>query len=260
MPGGAGIRRRGIRPGGVQAGRDPFEVYPRPQLRRSRPRRPKAIGRRPAARDVALSALLAADPLPGRRRDQRRAPLANGHVHAFDAVAGRINDVIELAPGDFIHSVAVFHCIHQERDVLGIQMVLNDAGIEILLVTAATDRSRSSSGFAGGWRRCIRGWPRHASSMSTICRRPAPASGVGMSIDGRHHHVRHRRHRKRPTAARRRLGAAWPPCRTRSRIAALTARRCGRRRPATRTLRTRGWRSSIRRLRRGSRCRSMAAG
>jgi phenylacetate-CoA ligase len=60
--------------------------------------------------------------------------LSNGHVDAFDVMAGRINDVIEVAPGDFVHSVAVFHCVHQEPTVHGIQMVLSDTGIEILLV------------------------------------------------------------------------------------------------------------------------------
>jgi phenylacetate-CoA ligase len=67
--------------------------------------------------------------------------LSNGHVHEFDTMAGRINDVIELAPGEFIHSVAVFHCIHQEPSVHGIQMMLNDSGIDIQLVAAAGDRS-----------------------------------------------------------------------------------------------------------------------
>jgi phenylacetate-CoA ligase len=60
--------------------------------------------------------------------------LSNGHVHTFDTMAGRINDVIEVAPGDFVHSVAVFHCVHQEPAVHGIQMVLSDTGIEIQLV------------------------------------------------------------------------------------------------------------------------------
>ena len=69
----------------------------------------------------------------------RRRP--NGHVESFEAVAGRINDVIELAPGEFIHSVAVFHCIHQEPDVHGIQMVLTDQGIEIVLIAVAADRA-----------------------------------------------------------------------------------------------------------------------
>jgi phenylacetate-CoA ligase len=66
--------------------------------------------------------------------------LSNGHVHDFETMAGRINDVIEVAPGDFIHSVAVFHCVHQEPGVYGIQMVLNDSGMEILLIANAEDR------------------------------------------------------------------------------------------------------------------------
>jgi len=66
--------------------------------------------------------------------------LSNGHVHDFETMAGRINDVIELAPGEFIHSVAVFHGIHQEPSVHGIQMALGDSGIEILLVADPTDR------------------------------------------------------------------------------------------------------------------------
>lgn len=60
--------------------------------------------------------------------------LSNQHVHTFETMAGRINDVIEVAPGDFVHSVAVFHCVHQEPTVHGIQMVLSDAGVEIQLV------------------------------------------------------------------------------------------------------------------------------
>ncbi len=67
--------------------------------------------------------------------------LSNGHVHAFETMAGRINDVIEVAPGDFVHSVAVFHCVHQEPTVHGIQMVLSDAGIEIQLVAEEASRA-----------------------------------------------------------------------------------------------------------------------
>jgi phenylacetate-CoA ligase len=65
---------------------------------------------------------------------------ANGHVYEFDKLAGRVNDVIELREGVFIHSVAVFHCIHQEADVLGIQMLLTDEGIDLLLISRASDR------------------------------------------------------------------------------------------------------------------------
>lgn len=61
---------------------------------------------------------------------------AHGHVAAFRAVGGRINDVIHLGEGDAIHSVAVFHCIHQEAGVHTIQMVLHDDGVEVRLVTA----------------------------------------------------------------------------------------------------------------------------
>jgi phenylacetate-coenzyme A ligase PaaK-like adenylate-forming protein len=75
------------------------------------------------------------DAIGGARR------FSNGHVHEFDTMGGRINDVIELAPGEFIHSVAVFHCVHQEPAVHGIQMVLTDAGIEIHLVAEAGDRA-----------------------------------------------------------------------------------------------------------------------
>lgn len=66
--------------------------------------------------------------------------LAHGHVRAFAAVAGRINDVIHLGDGEAIHSLAVFHCIHQEPSVQNIQMVLRDHAIEICLVSSTTDR------------------------------------------------------------------------------------------------------------------------
>ncbi len=66
--------------------------------------------------------------------------LAHGHVAAFAAVAGRVNDVIQLGDGEAIHSVAVFHCIHQEPSVQNIQMVLRNDAIEICLVSSATDR------------------------------------------------------------------------------------------------------------------------
>lgn len=66
--------------------------------------------------------------------------LSNGHVSRFGAVGGRINDVIHFSSSDAIHSVAVFHCIHQEPAVYNIQMVLRDSGIEIWLVTLPTDR------------------------------------------------------------------------------------------------------------------------
>lgn len=62
--------------------------------------------------------------------------MEHGHVVRFGSVAGRINDVIHLDDGDAIHSVAIFHCIHQEPSVLNIQMLLSDSGIEIRLICA----------------------------------------------------------------------------------------------------------------------------
>ena len=74
---------------------------------------------------------------------RRASRLPNGHVREFAEVAGRVNDVIELAAGEFIHSVAVFHCIHQEPSVFGIQMVLLDQGIEINLVADVDGRAEA---------------------------------------------------------------------------------------------------------------------
>jgi len=64
----------------------------------------------------------------------------NGHVASFTGIAGRLNDVIMLGSGDAVHSVAVFHCVHQER-VHNIQMVLTDDGVDLCLVSSETDRA-----------------------------------------------------------------------------------------------------------------------
>ena len=61
--------------------------------------------------------------------------LAHGHVASFERLQGRVNDMVVLEDGTALHSVAVFHCTHQEPAVLNIQMVLEDAGPRILLVT-----------------------------------------------------------------------------------------------------------------------------
>ena len=63
----------------------------------------------------------------------------HGHVANFDAIAGRLNDVILLDNGDAVHSVAVFHCVHQEQ-VHNIQMVLHDDGVDLCLVSSEPDR------------------------------------------------------------------------------------------------------------------------
>jgi phenylacetate-coenzyme A ligase PaaK-like adenylate-forming protein len=61
--------------------------------------------------------------------------LPHGHVVSFERLQGRVNDMVVLQDGTAVHSVAVFHCTHQEPAVLNIQMVLEDAGPRILLVT-----------------------------------------------------------------------------------------------------------------------------
>jgi phenylacetate-CoA ligase len=67
--------------------------------------------------------------------------LAHGHVLRFKGVAGRLNDVIYLHDGNAIHSVAFFHCLHQEDQVHAIQLVVDDAGCEIVLVAGSADRA-----------------------------------------------------------------------------------------------------------------------
>lgn len=62
---------------------------------------------------------------------------SHGHVRSFQSLKGRINDMIHLTSGVEIHSVAIFHCIHQESSILNIQMVLEDAGPRLRLATLA---------------------------------------------------------------------------------------------------------------------------
>ena len=62
--------------------------------------------------------------------------LAHGHVASFDRLEGRINDMVALSDGSAVHCSAVLHCIRPESTVLNIQMVLEDSGPKILLVTS----------------------------------------------------------------------------------------------------------------------------
>jgi hypothetical protein len=71
--------------------------------------------------------------------------LPHGHVARFERLQGRVNDMVVLEDGTAVHSVAVFHCIHQEPAVLNIQMVLEDAGPRILMVT----RGENDAGLVG---------------------------------------------------------------------------------------------------------------
>lgn len=61
--------------------------------------------------------------------------LWHGHVTEFEKLAGRVNEAVVLSDGKAIHSVGIFHCIHQESSVLNIQMLLTDTGNTISLIT-----------------------------------------------------------------------------------------------------------------------------
>jgi phenylacetate-CoA ligase len=63
--------------------------------------------------------------------------LEHGHVRRFGGLVGRVNDVITFEDGYSVHSVAIFHCIHQEPTVHNIQMLVRDDGIEIRLISSA---------------------------------------------------------------------------------------------------------------------------
>lgn len=60
--------------------------------------------------------------------------LTNGHVHRFGRLLGRVNDSVEMSDGRSVHSVALFHCIHQEAQILNIQLRLRDTGPALRLV------------------------------------------------------------------------------------------------------------------------------
>ncbi len=64
-------------------------------------------------------------------------PLAHGHVASFKSIQGRVHDSVSLPGGQVLHSMAIFHCIHQESSVLNIQMILRDEGPQLRL--AVTD-------------------------------------------------------------------------------------------------------------------------
>jgi phenylacetate-coenzyme A ligase PaaK-like adenylate-forming protein len=59
---------------------------------------------------------------------------AQGHIHRFREIAGRSNDSFQMQDGKVIHSEALSHCIRQETDVHGIQIVKKGERIEVRLV------------------------------------------------------------------------------------------------------------------------------
>jgi len=60
--------------------------------------------------------------------------LPHGHVHRFNRLIGRVHDMMTLDDGTSVHSVTLFHCVHQEPKVLNIQMTLYDQGPRLKLV------------------------------------------------------------------------------------------------------------------------------
>jgi phenylacetate-coenzyme A ligase PaaK-like adenylate-forming protein len=62
--------------------------------------------------------------------------LEHGQLIGFDSLAGRSADMVTMSDGRSVHSVAFFHCIHQEPAVLNIQMVIADEGSRLKLVVS----------------------------------------------------------------------------------------------------------------------------
>jgi phenylacetate-CoA ligase len=62
-----------------------------------------------------------------------------GHVLTFKGIKGRINDVLSLPDGSRIHSVGLFHCIHQEP-VFSIQLVVRNSNFRIRLAAPTLPR------------------------------------------------------------------------------------------------------------------------
>jgi phenylacetate-coenzyme A ligase PaaK-like adenylate-forming protein len=60
--------------------------------------------------------------------------LPHGHVLSFREFMGRVQDVLEMADGRSVHAVALFHCVHQEKNVLNIQLVVTDTALILRLV------------------------------------------------------------------------------------------------------------------------------
>jgi hypothetical protein len=60
--------------------------------------------------------------------------LKDGQLGGFERLAGRAADMVLMPDGRSVHSVAFFHCTHQEPAVLNIQMVIEDEGPRLNLV------------------------------------------------------------------------------------------------------------------------------
>lgn len=56
-------------------------------------------------------------------------------VTSFENQIGRINDMVRLTNGDSVHSVALVHCLKDEKEILNVQLILSDDKIQFDLVT-----------------------------------------------------------------------------------------------------------------------------
>jgi len=61
--------------------------------------------------------------------------LPHGHTIRFGKLVGRCHDMVSLDSGSSVHSMAFFHCIHQEPSVLNIQLALENRAVRLRLVT-----------------------------------------------------------------------------------------------------------------------------
>jgi phenylacetate-CoA ligase len=62
--------------------------------------------------------------------------LEHGALIGFDRLVGRAADMILMPDRRSVHSVAFFHCVHQEPAVLNVQMILADDGPRLKLVVS----------------------------------------------------------------------------------------------------------------------------
>ena len=121
---------------GMKMDQQPFEIFPDQNILEALP---EANG--PSTRGAALVTPLYQRYTPLIRYRQGDFidgvdRLESGHVRTFQTLAGRVNDMVELADGRRIHSVAFLHCVHHEPLVLNAQLILDDGGIQLRLVTA----------------------------------------------------------------------------------------------------------------------------
>ena len=120
---------------GMKADEHPFEVFPDHNILEAIPSKGHPADTGDALvttlyrRYVPLIRYRQGDVLRGVQR------LEHGHVCAFAELAGRANDMVVLPGGTAVHSVAFLHCIHQEPAVLNGQLLIDDCGTTLRLVT-----------------------------------------------------------------------------------------------------------------------------